>query len=141
VAIPAGTTYARFSLFDADVTPGADIDLCVANSAGTIVGASGSGTSAEEVNLTSPAAGNYTVVVQGWGVAGTSPFKLHTWLLGSADAGNMTVSAPAAAVTGATGTISLSFSGLTSGLKYLGSVAYGGVAGLPAPTIVRVDAP
>nr|MDQ3005576.1 S8 family serine peptidase [Chloroflexota bacterium] len=35
VVIPAGTTYARFSLFDADVTPGSDIDLCVANSVGT----------------------------------------------------------------------------------------------------------
>ena len=29
VAVPAGTTYARFSLFDADVSAGADIDLCV----------------------------------------------------------------------------------------------------------------
>jgi hypothetical protein len=141
VVIPAGTTYARFSLFDADVDAGADIDLCVANSVGTIVGSSGSATSAEEVNLLNPAAGNYTVVVQGWGVAGTSPFKLHTWLLGSADAGNMTVSAPASATTGTTGTINLAFSGLTGGTKYLGSVAYAGAAGLPNPTIVRVDTP
>jgi subtilisin family serine protease len=139
VVVPAGTTYARFSLFDADVSPGADIDLCVANSAGTIVGSSGSGTSAEEVNLLNPAADTYTVVVQGWGVVGSSPFKLHTWLLGSADAGNMTVTAPASATTAATGTISLSFSGLTAGTKYLGSVAYGGAAGMPNPTIVRVD--
>jgi hypothetical protein len=139
VTIPAGTTYARFSLFDADVNPGTDIDLCVANSAGSIVGSSGSGTSAEEVNLLNPAADNYTVVVQGWGVAGSSPFKLHTWLLGSADAGNMTVSAPASAVLGQSGTISLSFSGLTAGTKYLGSVAYGGASGMPNPTIVRVD--
>ena len=139
VVIPAGTTYARFSLFDADVNPGTDIDLCVANSAGTIVGGSGSGTSAEEVNLLNPTAGNYTVVVQGWGVVGSSPFKLHTWLLDSTDAGNMTVSAPAAAATGATGAINLSFSGLAAGQKYLGSVAYGGAAGMPSPTIVRVD--
>jgi subtilisin family serine protease len=139
VAIAAGTTYARFSLFDADVSPGADIDLCVFNSTGGLVGTSGSGTSAEEVNLLNPAAGDYTVVVQGWGVAGTSPFKLHTWLLGSADAGNMAVSAPASATTGATGTINLTFSGLTAGTKYLGSVAYGGAAGMPSPTIVRVD--
>jgi hypothetical protein len=33
----------------------------------------------------------------------------------------------------------LSFSGLTAGTKFLGSVAYGGVAGMPNPTIVRVD--
>ena len=59
--------------------------------------------STEEVNLLNPAAGNYTVVVQGWGVVGSSPFKLHTWLLDSADAGNMTVTAPAAATLGTTG--------------------------------------
>ena len=141
VSIPAGTTYARFSLFDADVAPGGtDIDLCVFRGT-TQVGGSGSGTSAEEVNLVNPAADNYTVVVQGWGVAGSSPFKLHTWLLGSANAGNMTVSAPGTATTGATGAITLNFSGLTAGTKYLGSVAYGdGVNPLPAaPTIVRVD--
>jgi hypothetical protein len=141
VAIPAGTSYARFSLFDADVNAGTDIDLCVANSAGTIVGSSGSSTSAEEVNLVNPAAGSYTVVVQGWGVVGTSPFKLHTWLLGTADAGNMTVTAPANAVTGTNGTISLAFNGLAAGTRYLGSVAYAGATGMPNPTIVRVDTP
>jgi hypothetical protein len=78
-----------------------------------------------------PAAGTYTVVVQGWGVVGSSPFKLHTWLLGSATEGNMTVSAPANAVVGATGSIGLTFSGLASGVKYLGSVAYSGTAGCP----------
>jgi hypothetical protein len=140
VSVPAGTTHARFSLFDADVAPGSDLDLCVYSGA-TQVGASGSGTSAEEVNLLNPAAGDYTVVVQGWGVAGTSPFKLHAWLLDGAAAGNMTVSAPATAVTGATGAISLGFSGLAAGTKYLGSVAYSGPSGLPNPTIVRVDTP
>jgi subtilisin family serine protease len=139
VDVPAGTTYARFSLFDADVSAGADIDLCVVNSAGAVVGGSGSGTSAEEVNLLNPAAGSYTVVVQGWGVVGSSPFKLHTWLLGSAAAGNMAVSAPATATLGQTGTVNLSFSGLTAGTRYLGSVVYGGAAGMPNPTIVRVD--
>lgn len=139
--VPAGTTYARFSLFDADVSAGADIDLCVFNSAGTQVGGSGSGTSAEEVNLANPAAGAYTVVVQGWGVVGSSPFRLHTWMLGVASAGNMAVSAPATATTGSSGTIDLSFSGLAAGMKYLGSVAYGGAAGMPSPTIVRVDTP
>ena len=140
VVIQAGTTYARFALFDADVNPGTDIDLCVFRGT-TLVGTSGSGTSAETVNLVNPAADNYTVVVQGWGVVGSSPFKLHTWLLGSANAGNMTVTAPASAVVGATGTINLTFSGLTAATKYLGSVAYGGIAGMPNPTIVSVNTP
>ncbi len=138
IVVPAGTTYARFALFDADVNPGSDIDMCVFRGT-TLVGGSGSGTSAEEVNLIDPTAATYTVVVQGWGVVGSSPFKLHTWLLGNTAAGNMTVNAPTAAIIGGTGTINLSFSGLTAGTKYLGSVAYGGAAGLPNPTIVRVD--
>jgi subtilisin family serine protease len=141
VAIAAGTTYARFALFDADVSPGADIDLCVFNSASTLVGSSGSGTSAEEVNLLNPAAGTYTVVVHGWGVVGSSPFKLHTWLLDSTAAGNMTVTAPAAAVIGQTVAIGITTSGLNTGTKYLGSVAYGGASGMPNPTIVRIDTP
>jgi hypothetical protein len=44
-------------------------------------------------------------------------------------------------VTGAKGTIGLSFTGLAPATKYLGSVAYSGSAGIPNPTIVRVDVP
>ena len=51
----------------------------------------------------------------------------------------MSVTAPASATLGATGTIDLSFSGLDTGTKYLGSVVYGGASGMPNPTIVRVD--
>ena len=140
VSIPAGTTHARFSLFDADVAAGSDIDLYVYNSSGAQVGGSGGGTSAEEVNLSNPAAGTYTVYVHGWGLpSGTSAFKLHVWALGSADAGNMSVSAPASATLGATGTITITPSGGLAAGKYLGAIVYGGAPGLPAPTIVRVD--
>ncbi|MBI3241185.1 MAG: S8 family serine peptidase [Chloroflexi bacterium] len=142
VAIPAGATYARFSLFD-DFTDGADdIDLYVFNSGGALVGSSGGGTSAEEVNLLNPAAGNYTVVVHGWQTDGPDAnYTLFTWALGSAAAGNMTVSAPASATLGSTGAINLAFSGLAPATKYLGSVAYSGSTGMPNPTIVRVDTP
>jgi Subtilase family/Fibronectin type-III domain/Peptidase inhibitor I9/PA domain len=142
--IAAGTTYARFSLFDSDVAPASDLDLYVIRkSDGVLVGASGTGTSTEEVNLLNPAAGDYTAYVHGWGVPAPGPatFTLFSWLLGSADAGNMNVTAPATATTGGSGTIGLTFTGLTPGTKYLGSVAYGdGVSALPVnPTIVRVD--
>jgi hypothetical protein len=68
-------------------------------------------------------------------------YTLFTWVLGTTDAGNMTVDAPASAVIGTTGTINLTFSGLDPATRYLGSVAYSGVSGLPNPTIVRVDTP
>jgi subtilisin family serine protease len=141
VTIPVGTTYARFSLFNENVSPASDIDLYVFNSANSLVGASGGGTSAEEVNLLNPAAGTYTVWVHGFAVTGTANFTLFDWVLGSTSAGNMTVGAPASATLGTTGAINLTFSGLTPATRYLGSVAYGGIAGLPNPTIVRVDTP
>jgi subtilisin family serine protease len=140
VTIAAGTSYARFQLFNADVDPGSDIDLYVYLGS-TQVGSSAGGTSDEVVNLLLPAAGNYTVYVHGWGVANgvSTPFTLYHWLLGTAAAGNMTVTEPATAVVGTTGTVTLSFTGLAAGTKYLGSVVYSGVAGMPNPTIVRVD--
>ena len=142
VVIPAGTTYARFSLFNGDVAAGSDVDLYVYNSAGTRVGGSGNGASDEEVNLVNPVAGTYTVYVHGWGLpSGSSPFKLHHWALGSTAAGNMSVTAPATAVIGQSGAITVSTSGLAAATKYLGSVAYAGAPGLPNPTIVRIDTP
>lgn len=141
VTVEAGTTYARFSLFDGDVAPGSDLDLYVYYGA-TLVGSSGNSASNEEVNLLNPPAGEYTVYVHGWGLtASPSPFKLNTWLVGSAPAGNMSVSAPAAAVLGTTGTITLTFSGLEPATRYLGSVAYDGAAGMPNPTIVAITTP
>jgi hypothetical protein len=140
VVVPAGTSYARFSLFDANVSPASDLDLEVYNSAGTLVAASGGGTSAEEANLLNPAADTYTVRVVGWAVpTPTASFTLYSWVLRTTSAGNMTVSAPTSAVLGSTGSIDLSFSALSGGTKYLGSVAYTGTTGLPNPTIVRID--
>src|SRR6266511_4343393 len=119
-------------------------DVCSSDLGTTRLGSSTSGTSTEQVNLVNPAAGaDYHVYVHGFATANNapSPFKLYTWLLGSSSAGNMTVTAPSTATTGATGTISLSFSGLAAATKYLGSVAYSGASGMPNPTIVRVDTP
>jgi hypothetical protein len=142
VTIPANTTVARFQLFNEDVNPGSDIDLYVFRG-DTQVGSSTGGTAAERVTLRNPAADNYTVWIHGFATAGgtPSPFKLYTWLLGNTSAGNMSVSAPAAAVIATKGTINLSFSGLAAGTKYLGSVAYTGDASVTNPTIVRVDTP
>ena len=139
VVVPPGTTHARFSLFDSDVSQSSDLDLEVYLN-GTLVGSSGGATAAEEVNLRNPVAGTYTVRVLGFAVpTGSANFNLYSWVLGSTAAGNMTVTAPATAVTGQTGAITIATSGLTAGTKYLGSVVYGGAPNLPNPTIVRVN--
>jgi hypothetical protein len=94
------------------------------------------------VNLVNPAAGaDYVVYVHGFEVPGTANFTLFSWLIGSAAAGNMIVTAPATATIGGTGTINLTFNSLAPATKYLGSVAYTGSAGMPNPTIVSVDTP
>lgn len=142
LTIPAGTTYARFSLFDANVSPASDLDLEVRDSAGKVVGSSGGQTAQEEINLVNPAAGTYTVAVTGFDVPGSSGagFTLFSWILGTGAAGNMAVSAPAAATVGGTATIALSFPGLQAGTRYLGAVSYdGGAVPMPGPTLIRVD--
>jgi subtilisin family serine protease len=139
VKIPSGTVFARFALYDADVSPGSDIDLCV-YAGDTLVGISASGTSTEEVVLKGPSAGTYTVVVHGWGVAGSSLFALNSWLVGSTGAGNMAVTAPDTASIGGSGQVSLGFSGLASGTRYTGAVTYSGESGMPT-TLVKVTTP
>jgi hypothetical protein len=111
--VPAGTAYTRFQLFD-DYTDGNDdLDLYVYRG-GTLVGASGGGTSAEVVNLTLPAKATYRVYVHGWQTDGPEAnFRLFAWNVGLVDdAGNMTVTAPAAATIGPA-SIDVSWSGLS----------------------------
>ena len=141
VVIPAGTTLARFSLFDANTDGADDLDLYVFNSTGTtLLGSSGSGTSAEEVNLVNPAAQTVLVVVHGWQTEGPdSNYTLFNWNLGTANAGNMAITAPSIATTSGTANVGVSFSGLSAGAKYLGAVDYNNGTSAIGSTVIRVD--
>ena len=105
----------------------------------TLVGSSGGGTRRRRSTSLNPTAATYTVFVDGCATGNPSRSRSSPGSSARAAAGNMTVTAPAAATLGGTGTINLTFSGLTAGTKYLGSVAYCGATGMPNPTIVRVD--
>jgi hypothetical protein len=137
--VPPGSAYARFSLFD-DFTDGEDdLDLYVFDSGGVNVGGSGSGTSAEEVNLLSPVADTYFVVVHGWQTDGPDAnYTLFNWAFG-ADESNMIVTAPAAATLGATETVSVDWTGLDAGTKYLGAVTHSDGTDPLGMTVIRVD--
>ena len=88
------------------------------------MGGSGSGTSAEEVNLEDPIPGLYIVVVHGWQTDGPDAnYTLFSWAFGP-DAGNMTVAGPAAATLGATETVTVDWAGLALDTKYLGAVSH-----------------
>ena len=141
--VPAGTTLARIALFDDSVTPaGTDLDLIVLKGS-TVVGSSGGGTTQEEVNLANPAAGSYTAVVDGFAVPGGSgAFKLFVWTVGSASAGNMTATpSPATATVGGTVNLTVGWSGLTAGVRYLGVLVFSDGSSTIGSTVVRIDTP
>ncbi|HVZ45280.1 MAG TPA: S8 family peptidase [Ramlibacter sp.] len=154
ITVPAGTTYARFALFDADVSvKNADLDLEVYRN-GALVGLSGTATATERVSLRDPTPGTYVVRVIGYDTRGkTAKFTLSSWLLGSADAGNLKVAATSTATVETTAGVTLQACPRTakkvnpaghgctlqSGVRYLGSVVYGGASGMPPPTIVFLE--
>ena len=128
IPVPASTLHTRFSLFD-DFTDGNDdLDLYIfgPDTAGfPFVGASGSFTSAEEVNLDSPAGGLYIAVVHGFETDGPDAnYTLFDWSVPSATGGNLSIDfAPASATLGSIETIGVSWSGLAAG-KHLGAVSH-----------------
>jgi subtilisin family serine protease len=147
VTVPAGALAARFSLKDEDTSgfkAGAtdDLDLFVLNSAGAIVGSSGTATSNELITLNAPAAGTYRVCVLGYAPHnGSATYTMSSWVLSTADTGgNFKATAPAIVYTGGTGTVVTSWSGLTAGKDYLGAVQLVGSGGTTSTTLVSVDA-
>lgn len=138
VTVPSGTAHARFSLFD-DFTDGNDdLDLYVFDAVGAFVGGSGSPTSAEQVDVPSPAAGDYTVVVHGWQTDGPDAnYTLFSWAFGPAVTNLTTTTAPGAATLGATETVTITWTGLDPDTKYLGAVGHNG--GVDGRTFVAID--
>ena len=139
VSVPAGSDYARISLFD-DYTDGDDdLDLYVFDSTFGFVGGSGSGTSAEEVNIPEPGDTTYFVAVHGWQTDGPDAnYTLFSWAFGP-DAGNTTITAPSTATLGGTGTVQVDWSGLAADTKYLGAVSHSDGTTEVGMTILRVD--
>ncbi|HEV3478444.1 MAG TPA: S8 family peptidase [Gaiellaceae bacterium] len=151
IVVPADTSVWRISMFDADTDGAHDIDLYLYRidpdgaDPGTdpdlvLVGLSGGGTSTEQIQLANPTAATYRLFVHGWETDGPDAnYSLHSWALGTSDAGNMTVSGPATATIGGTGTVNLSWTGLEAGKRYFGQLRYNEGATTHGSTIVRVD--
>jgi hypothetical protein len=143
--VPAGTTHARFQLFDEFTDGNDDIDLYLyregTGGALTLVGFSAGGTSAERIDLRQPAAGTYKLYAHGWQTDGPSAnYTLFSWLVPTTAAGNMTATpSTTSATVGGSGTVNLSWSGLTAGTKYLGRVSYGNGSGEIGSTLVSIN--
>jgi subtilisin family serine protease len=143
--VPTGTTLARFQLFDEFTDGNDDIDLYLyrvgAGGALTLVGFSAGGTSAERIDLRAPAAGTYKLYAHGWQTDGTNAvYTLFGWLVPGTAAGNMTVASNTSSATvGGTADVTVSWSGLTAGTKYLGRISYSDGSSEIGSTIVSVN--
>jgi subtilisin family serine protease len=143
--VPAGTTLARFQLFDEFTDGNDDIDLYLYRvgdkGALELVGFSAGATSAERIDLPSPAAGTYKLYAHGWQTDGTNAvYTLFSWLVPSTAAGNMQVtSSTSSATVGGTADVTVSWSGLTAGTKYLGRISYRDSSSEIGSTIVAVN--
>ncbi|HEX5590302.1 MAG TPA: S8 family serine peptidase, partial [Candidatus Limnocylindrales bacterium] len=139
IVVPAGTALLRAGTDESAVAnPGTDLDVYIYRGT-TLVALAADGDSNELATLANPTAATYTVYVHGFDTAGASTdFTLFSWLLGTADAGNMIVPGPATATVGGTVPVNLSFSGLTAGTWYLGQVTYNDGVNPLGTTIVSV---
>jgi subtilisin family serine protease len=144
--VPAGTTLARFQLFDEFTDGNDDIDLYLyrvgEGGALTLVGFGAGATSAERIDLRTPGAGAYKLYAHGWQTDGTQAvYTLFSWLVPSTAAGNMTAtSSTSSATVGGTADITVTWSGLTAGTKYLGRLSYSDLSSEIGSTIVSVNA-
>jgi subtilisin family serine protease len=145
---PITLTDSAFLRIDLEIPGDDDIDLFLEDSGGTIIAASTNGGTDETIELVLPADGTYTLVVHGWGIPSADlgppaiglPYSVDTWSVPlTPGGGSLSIdSAPTSATLGTTGTVDVSWSGLTPGLSYLGAVSHTGDAGLLGLTLVSV---
>ena len=143
--VPAGTSFSRFALFDADVGAGDgsdDLDLQVLGpdvAGWPLVGSSGTPTSAEQVDMANPQPGLYAVFVIDYASApGPTPFTLFNFNL-QGDASNTQLDAPAAATVGGTGMLHMEWMGLNPGTRALGIIQHQNESGVIATTEVSIN--
>jgi subtilisin family serine protease len=141
----SGAAYFRIAMPPESVAdPAIDLDIYVFNPNGVLVASSTSGSTNEQVDISLPMDGTWSVYVHGWQTAGPSAvYDMYSWIISATPGGNMSVdSAPTSATIATTGTIDVSWSGLTSGALsdwYLGAVSHTGDAGLMGLTLINVD--
>jgi len=139
------TAHLRLALETADLDPpdpGIDIDLYLCDDEGDEVASSAAGSTLEQIDVSLPENGTYTLYVHGWQTGGaTVDFGVRSWQvpLASGTGALEITEEPADAVSGETGTVEASWSGLDADREYLGAVSHSAGADLLALTLVEID--
>jgi subtilisin family serine protease len=149
--LPPGTVYAQWQLFNAyNDDPGHDLDMYLfycPDFACTQIDASLGVSSDERVSVTLPASDDtiddpYVVFVHGFNTASGAPATSiqFDWSVLD-DLGNLTVTAPASATSGQTGSVDLQWAGLSTGpgAKQAGAVSHSDANGVIGLTIVNIE--
>lgn len=140
VVVPAGTKVLRFATYDADYPAGTDLDISVTRG-GVLVGSSGGGSSEESVTLTGADLGGTYVVTLDYfaGASDTIDIKLNSFAVGSSATGNLTATpATQSVTTGVPALVTLNWTGLTPGVRHLGTVTWSDGSATVGRTLVSV---
>jgi len=143
VTVPAGTKVARFATFGADYPDGTDLDVFVyQGGTTTLVGQSAGGTAEESVTVTAP--GTYDVYVVQFSLAPgltEQDVRFHAFVVAPGSAGNLTATpASQPATLGGLANVTVGWSGLAAGTRYLGVIEFGDGSVVRGQTIVAVTA-
>lgn len=137
----SGDAFLKISLPPEATEPDADLDIFLFDPDGNFHSQSTNGGTDELLEVVLPADGTWTLFVQGWTApGGDSDYTISSWIVSATPGGSLSLdAAPASATLGTTETITVSWTGLTSGTQYLGAVSHADAGGLLGLTLVEVD--
>jgi hypothetical protein len=137
----SGVSHFRIAIPPEATEADADLDVFVYDPTNTLVAQSTLGGTDEQVDISSPADGAWTVYVHGWQApGGDSDYTMYSWAISETPGGNLMIdSAPTSATLGATGTVNVSWTGATAGQWHLGAVSHNRGAEVLGLTLVDVD--
>lgn len=138
---PADASMVRFATFDEEHPAGTDLDLFVYlkgdDGSLTLVGLSAAGGSNESVTL--PGGYTFVVYVDLWAGPDSVDSTLHSWVVPGGDEGNLAVDPVEQEVAlGEEFDVNLSWSGLESGARYLGTLDYASEGETIGSTVVNI---
>ncbi|MGB5951338.1 MAG: cell wall-binding repeat-containing protein [Ornithinimicrobium sp.] len=137
--VPADTKFLRFAIYD-DEVPASDADLYLLDPDGAGYPTNLNGTSTEEVTISNPDPGEWTVVIDLFSAEPSATVPVNGFFVDETDAGNLTVSPTSAAVQPADEVaMTAEWSDLEADTRYLGAINYSSGSDVVGRTLVNIS--